>query len=64
MNGDWLIPFELSFPGIFEETGKYLCLKFILNKDENKNKSIGIGHGGFESFLLGLSLLTIFVSED
>ena len=62
----WLIPFSLSFPGIFEETGRYLCFKFILNKDEKKNKSIGygIGHGGIESFLIGISLLSLLMSKD
>ena len=63
---NWLIPFNLSFPGIFEETGRYLCFKFILNKDEKKNKSIGygIGHGGIESFLIGISLLSLLMSKD
>ena len=62
----WLIPFSLSFPGIFEETGRYLCFKFILNKDENKNKSIGygIGHGGFESCLVGATLLVYLIYKD
>jgi len=63
---NWLIPFSLSFPGIFEETGRYLCFKFILNKDENKNKSIGygIGHGGFESCLVGATLLVYLIYKD
>ena len=63
---NWLIPFNLSFPGIFEETGRYLCFKFILIKDENKNKSIGygIGHGGFESCLVGATLLVYLIYKD
>ena len=63
---NWLIPFNLSFPGIFEETGRYLCFKFILNKDEKKNKSIGygIGHGGFESCLVGATLLVYLIYKD
>ena len=62
----WMIPFNLSFPGIFEETGRYLCLKYILKKNKNKNKSIGygIGHGGIESFLVGTSLLAYLISKD
>ena len=65
-DSNWIIPFSLSFPGIFEETGRYLCFKYILNKDENKNKSIGygIGHGGIESFLIGISLLSLLMSKD
>ena len=66
-DSNWIIPFSLSFPGIFEETGRYLCFKYILNKDENKNKSIGygIGHGGIESFFIGFSLLlNLLVAKD
>ena len=65
-DSNWIIPFSLSFPGIFEETGRYLYYKYILNKDENKNKSIGygIGHGGIESFLVGTSLLMYLFAKD
>ena len=44
--------------GIFEETGRLVAFKLILNKDKNKETSVshGIGHGGFEAlYLLGVS---------
>ena len=61
-----LIPFSLAFPGIFEETGRYICFKYILNKDKDKIKSIsyGIGHGGIESLLVGVSLLRFIFIKD
>lgn len=51
-------------PGIFEETGRYFCFKYLLSKEENKNRttsvSYGIGHGGIESMFIGFSLLIQF----
>lgn len=44
--------------GIFEETGRYLTMRFLLKKRNNKETAVtyGIGHGGFEAlYILGLS---------
>ena len=65
-DSDFLIPFSLAFPGIFEETGRYVCYKYLLKNEKNKITSIsyGIGHGGFESLLLGSSLLRYLFIKD
>ena len=65
-DSDFLIPFTLAFPGIFEETGRYICYKYLLKNEKNKITAIsyGIGHGGFESLFLGASLLRfLFIKE-
>ena len=56
----------MLFPGLFEETARYICLKYIFNKNTNKIISIsyGIGHGGIESFLIGLSSLRLLFLKD
>lgn len=44
--------------GLFEETGRYLTMRFMLKKFNNRETSIsfGIGHGGFEAlFILAYS---------
>ena len=49
------------FPGIFEETGRFIAFKTLLKKRKNKETSIsyGIGHGGFEAMiLLGMVYIT------
>ena len=49
------------FPGVFEETGRFVAYKTVLKKRKNKETSIsyGIGHGGFEVMLvLGLTFIT------
>ena len=40
--------------GIFEETGRFLVIKFLLKKRNNKETAIshGIGHGGFEALFI------------
>ena len=46
------------FPGVFEETGRFVAFKTVLRRRKNRETSIshGIGHGGFEvMFILGLS---------
>ena len=51
------------FPGVFEETGRFIAFKTVLKKRRNKRTSIsyGIGHGGIEVMLLfGLTLMTYF----
>ena len=57
---------SLLFPGLFEESGRFICFKFFLSKEKEKVTSIsyGIGHGAFESFLLGLTLLTNVFMKD
>ena len=66
-NSIMIIPFHLTFPGLFEETGRYICFKYILkgmNKDKLTSISYGIGHGGIESLLIGISFLRfIFIKE-
>ena len=53
-------------PGLFEETGKYLMIKYIYSKEKIKNNSVsyGIGHGGIESFMIGMSLLANIFAKD
>lgn len=40
--------------GLFEETGRFLAMKFVMKKYLDKSNSImyGIGHGGIESIIL------------
>ncbi|MBQ7153346.1 MAG: YhfC family intramembrane metalloprotease [Clostridia bacterium] len=48
------------FPGVFEETGRFVAYKTLLRKRKNRETSIsyGIGHGGFEViYLLGVASL-------
>ena len=54
------------FPGLFEETGKYISLKYLLSKEINNKISIsyGIGHGGIESITIGISLLSNILAKD
>ena len=56
----------LISPGLFEETGRYVCLNYLLKKDKLKNISVsyGIGHGGIESILLGIMLLSNLFTKD
>jgi len=55
----------LFFPGIFEETGRYICLDCLREKnDKIMAISYGIGHGGFESFAIGISLLNNLFMKD
>ncbi len=49
------------FPGVFEETGRFVAYKTVLKNRKNRETSIsyGIGHGGFEvMFLLGTTYAT------
>lgn len=49
------------FPGVFEETGRFVAFKTILKNRKNRETAIsyGIGHGGFEVILvLGVSYIT------
>ena len=52
------------FPGLFEETGRFVAFKTILQKRKNRETSIsyGIGHGGIEVVvLLGLTYINYII---
>ena len=53
-------------PGLFEETGKYLFIKYIFSKDKQKSIAVsyGIGHGGIESFGIGIVLIIQMCLKD
>jgi len=47
--------------GLFEETGRYLAMRFLMKKTLNKRESLmyGAGHGGIEAMLLvGLTYIS------
>ena len=50
--------------GLFEETGRFLAMKFLLKKEPSTPKagvSYGLGHGGAEMLLLfGISMISTF----
>ena len=49
------------FPGVFEETGRFIAFKTVLKKRRNKETSVtyGLGHGGVEMMIVyGLSYAT------
>ena len=52
------------FPGVFEETGRFVAFKTLLKKRKQRETGLthGIGHGGFEAmFILGISYIEYFV---
>lgn len=52
------------FPGIFEETGRFVAYKTLLRKRTQRETCLshGIGHGGFEAmFILGITYIEYFV---
>ena len=53
-------------PGLLEETGRYIVLRYLFSKDQQKNISIsyGIGHGGIESILIGFTVLSNLLVKD
>ena len=53
-------------PGIFEETGRYIFLNYLLKKNKDKNicVSYGIGHGGIESILVGMTFLSYIFAKE
>ena len=55
-------------PGIFEETGRYICLKYLSSKEQYQQKNIsvsyGIGHGGIESIFIGISIFYNLIAKD
>lgn len=59
----WAIVLGL-FPGVFEETGRFIAFKTVLRNRRNRETSIsyGIGHGGIEVVLvLGITYITYIV---
>ena len=51
------------FPGVFEETGRFVAFKTLLRKRTQRETGLthGIGHGGFEAmFILGITYAEYF----
>jgi len=50
--------------GLFEETARYILFKFILKKANTWNEGvyIGLGHGGTEAILIGITAALAFVN--
>lgn len=51
--------------GVFEETGRFLCMKFLMKKSLNRANAVmyGAGHGGLEAILiLGMASINNLVS--
>lgn len=52
--------------GLFEETGRFLCMKFVLKDFGNNRNALmyGAGHGGFEAFyLLGFGMISNIINS-
>nr|MCR4688206.1 YhfC family intramembrane metalloprotease [Saccharofermentans sp.] len=52
------------FPGLFEETGRFVAFKTILRKRKQRETSItyGLGHGLFEvMFIIGITFVQYFI---
>lgn len=55
MDNIWVFSLYGGFmAGLFEETGRFISMKFLMKKNLNKENAImyGIGHGGIEAILL------------
>ena len=66
-NSIWFYLVAGLFPGIFEETGKFLFIKYLYRKENEKKISImyGIGHGGAESIIAAFSLFSnLFAKKE
>jgi len=50
--------------GIFEETARYILFKFILKKSRSWKEGVlvGLGHGGTEAILIGISVAVTLVN--
>ena len=50
--------------GIFEETARYVLFKFILKKSRSWKEGalVGLGHGGTEAILIGISVALTLVN--
>ena len=48
---------------LFEEIGRYLGMRFLVRPTGNPGTAVayGIGHGGLEAILIGLSVLNLFI---
>lgn len=52
--------------GVFEETGRFLCMKFLMKKNLTRENAVmyGAGHGGFEAvLLLGIASINNLVNS-
>lgn len=49
--------------GVFEETARYILFKFILKRSRSWNEGVlvGLGHGGIEAILIGISAVATLV---
>ncbi|HRQ31554.1 MAG TPA: YhfC family glutamic-type intramembrane protease [Anaerolineales bacterium] len=49
--------------GIFEETARYILFKFILKRSRSWKEGVlvGLGHGGIEAILIGISAVATLV---
>ena len=65
-NSNLFYTFAGLSPGIFEETGKYLLIKYLYSTNKHKSISVsyGIGHGGIESMMIGINLLAFLFLKD
>lgn len=50
--------------GIFEECGRYVVFRYILKKDTDRSTSItyGIGHGGFEVYIISFAVIANYLT--
>ena len=51
--------------GIFEECGRYVVFRYILKKDTDRSTSItyGIGHGGFEVYIISFTVAANYMTN-
>lgn len=62
----YIILLSLS-AGIFEETARWLCMKYALRRTLHQADGLafGMGHGGFEAiYLLGIPMLNLLLSHS
>ncbi len=59
-----LAVYSAFLTGILEETGRFVCFRYVLNDDRMRTTAVsyGIGHGGLESmYVLGYTVLSYFI---
>ena len=53
---------------LYLATGRYICFKYLSSKEQFQQKNIsvsyGIGHGGIESVLIGITFLSNIFAKD